>query len=238
MVLVQVIGLVFERTVEEAPTYDSDLEAAEEERGKLNKEIAKLERELSSVKAKSAKAIVSANDKAKPEDVEKVQKELTEKELVVAALVSQVHDLKTQVKAAKKADAENRAKVQEMERTRRLLEQQIAALKGRKGVTLIPERGSSKIPIYMVCSSQGIEIHSPFEKRPKKRILDSDIERGLGSFLAELDHTTHCVVLLVRPSGVGVMKRAEELLKGNSFAYGRDPLTENDEIVFDVGGAK
>ena len=237
MVLVQVVGLAFERTVD-VPTYDSDLEVAEEEREKLKKEIAKLERELSAVKAKSAKAIVSANDKAKSEDVEKVQKELTEKELVVAALVSQVHDLETQVEAAKKADAENRAKVQEMERTRRLLERQIADMKGRKGVTLIPERGSVKIPVYMVCSSQGLEIHSPFEKRPAKKILNSDIERGLGRFLADLDHTTHCVVLLVRPSGVKVMDRAEELLKGNSFAYGRDPLAENDEIVFDVGGAE
>ena len=237
MVLVQVIGLAFERTVD-IPTYDLDWESAEEEREKLNKEIARLERELASVKAKSAKAIVSAKDKAKAEDVEKVQKELTEKELVVAALVSQVHDLKTQVEASKKADAENRAKVQEMERTRRLLERQIADMKGRKGVTLIPERGSSKIPIYMVCSSSGLEIHSPFENRPKKKILTSDVERGLGDFLSELDHTTHCVVLLVRPSGVRVMDRAVEILKGNSFAYGRDPLTENDEIVFDVGGAE
>lgn len=237
MVLVQVVGLVFERTVD-VSTCDLDWEAAEEERDKLNKEIARLERDLTAVKEKSTKAIVSAKDKAKAEDVEKVQKELTEKELVIAALVSQVHDLKTQVEAAKKADAENRAKVQEMERTRRLLERQIADMKGRKGVTLIPERGASKIPIYMVCSSSGLEIHSPFENRPKKKIFTGDVERGLGDFLSELDHTTHCVVLLVRPSGVKVMDRAVEILKGNSFAYGRDPLAENDEVVFDVGGAE
>ena len=233
MVLVQVVGLAFERMVE---VMGSDLgaESAEAERERLGAEIAQLTKALSSIKAKSAKAIVSASYKARPEDVEKVQKELSEKELVIAALVSQVHDLETQVEATRKADAEDRAKVREMERTRRLLEQQIADMRGSRGVTLIPERGESKIPVYMVCSSAGLEIHSPFEKRPKQTISVGDIDWELGDFLAELDHTTHCAVLLVRPSGIKVMDMAVELLKSNSFAYGRDPLEEGCMVVFDA----
>ena len=107
-------------------------------------------------------------------------------------------------------------------------------MKGRRGVTLIPERGESKIPVYMVCSSTSLEIHSPFEKSPKKTIPADEVELGLGHLLAELDHTTHCVVLLVRPSGVETMNKAVELLRGNSFAYGRDPLEEGSEVIFDV----
>ena len=235
MVLVQVVGLALAHP-SKSPLYDFDAEAFEVDRERLLAEIAKLNKKLSEVKAKSERAIVSAKDKADEKDVEKTKKELTEKEQVIAALVSQVHDLETQVEAAKKADAEDKAKVREMERTRRLLEQQIAGMKGRQGVTLIPERGESKIPVYMVCSSYGMEIHSPFEKRPKKMIFVTDIKLELGRFLAELDHTTHCVVLLVRPSGVKTMDMAVDLLTKNYFTYGRDPLEENKEIVFDVGG--
>ena len=237
MVLVQVVGLAFGRS-SVTQSYDFDEEAFEADRERLLAEIAKLNKKLTEVKIKSERAIVSAKDKADNKDVEKTKKVLTEKELVIAALVSQVHDLETKVEAARKADAEDKAKVREMERTRRLLEQQVAAMKGRRGVTLIPERGESKIPVYMVCASYGMEIYSPFEKRPKKRIRAFDMDRELGGFLAELDHTTHCAVLLVRPSGVNIMDRAVELLQANRFSYGRDPLEETEEIVFDVGGKK
>lgn len=237
LVLVQVVGLAFGRSSISA-SHDFDAEALEADRERLLAEIARLDTTLLEVKAKSKWAIVSAKDKADTKDVEKANKELTEKELEVAALVSQIHDLETKVEAAKKTDAEDRARVREMERTRRLLEQQITGMKGRRGVTLIPERGESKIPVYMVCASYGMEIHSPFEARPKKTIFFTDIKRELGDFLAELDQTTHCVVLLVRPSGIKAMDTAVTLLKENSFSYGRDPLEEDKEIVFEVGGRR
>ena len=232
VVLVQVLGLAVGRRIAAAET-EREIDIRDM-RSELKAEIVKLERDLAAVKSKSDKAVVAVKDKVKPEEVEKTKKELTEKELVVAALVSQVHDLKTQVEKARNADAENEAKVREMERAKRMLEQQMFDMKKRHGVTLIPERGETKIPVYMMCSWAGLEIHSPFEQKPRMRIEPVDFEHTLNDFLAELDHTTHCVVLLVRPSGVEIMNKAVELLKAGSFTYGRDPLEENAEVRFDT----
>lgn len=239
MVLVQVCGLTTKDGVAPSATVDSFAEA-EDTRGVLQAEIAALEKRLAAVKARAAQAVVAVpiKDRAAPGEAEALDAKLTEREQSVAALVSQVHDLETQVEAARESVAEDAARVREMERTRRLLEQQLARAKGRKGVTLIPERGVSRIPVYMVCSGTGLEIHRPFEKRPKGRIAAADVAERLASYLDELDHTTHAVVLLVRPTGVAVMDRAVELLKERSFVYGRDPLEEGLEIAFDGEAAE
>lgn len=230
MVLVQVVGIVLERGNEDRPLTDSA--QIVDTRDALQAEIAQLEKKLAALKKKSAHAIVSVQDKAKPGEAEKLTKDLTEKELVVAALVSQVHDLETQVEKARNADAEDRAKIREMERTRRLLEQQIAGMKNRRGITLIPERGEFKVPIYMICSWAGLEIHHPFENRPSVQIPLREVESRLEDYLTKIDHTTHAVVLLVRPSGVNVMYQAMRILKNQSFSFGRDPLEETLEITF------
>ena len=57
---------------------------------------------------------------------------------------------------AKDADVRNKKKVREMEETRRILEGKIAALKNKKGVTLIPERGTFKSPVYIICGKGGV----------------------------------------------------------------------------------
>ena len=232
MVLVQVVELVFEGLRDE--WCFKPVVCSTESIDVLKSEIKALEKELSTVKIKSSRAVLAIKDKARQEDVDKIKKQLTEKERVVAALISQVHDLETQVESAKKADAEDAAKVREMERTRRLLEQQIAGLKGRRGVTLIPERGEFKVPVYMICSWSGIEVQRPFEKVPKVNIAPDAVNGKLDEYIAALDHTTHAVVLLVRPSGVKFMDQAVEILKNHSFTYGRDPLEENLEVAFNL----
>lgn len=232
MVLVQIVGLAFEGLRDE--WCFKPVVCSTESIDVLKSEIKALEKELSTVKIKSSRAVMAIKDKARQEDVDKSNKQLTEKELVVAALISQVHDLETQVESAKKADAEDAARVREMERTRRLLEQQIAGLKGRRGVTLIPERGEFKLPVYMICSWSGIEVQRPFEKVPKVNIASDAVQDKLDEYIAALDHTTHAVVLLVRPSGVKFMNQAVEILKNHSCTYGRDPLEENLEVAFNL----
>lgn len=240
MVLVQVVGIVLEKDA--TPRIEQE-EIADDRRAELRREIAQLERELAKVKAQASRVVVAARDRARPSDLKRkaeLDRNLTEKEKIVAALVSQVHDLETQVEAARKADAEDREKVREMERTRRLLEQQIAGMKGRRGITLFPERGDFKTPVYMVCSGSGVDVHRPFETAKSLKIASADVAMRLGEFLDALDHTTHSVVLLVRPSGVRLMDQAVEMLKARSFSYGRDPLEESVEVVFDAkeGGAR
>ena len=236
VVLVQMAGLVLERRMDDSVIKSSD--DSEKVREDLKSEIAELELELNAVKAKAVKAVVISREKARPEDVAKVNDKLTERELIVAALVSQVHDLETQVEQTKKANADSAANVREMEHTRRLLEQQIADMKKRRGVTLIPERGEFKIPAYAVCSWAGLDVFRPFEKKLRAQIPIDGLELKLEQYLEGLDHTTHVIVLLVRPSGVSVMNQVVAILKNGNFSFGRDPLEENVEIVFDAEEAK
>ena len=142
-----------------------------------------------------------------------------------------MEDLRARVAVARDADARSKKKVREMEETRRILEKRIASLKERKGITLIPERGFRKIPVYLVCGRGGIEILRPLEKSAtKKWIPFADMDDGVTGALSELDHTTHTVILLVRPSGVERMDRLAELVKGLGFSYGRDPLEEDVDV--------
>lgn len=231
MVLVQALDLIFEKDV--SRRNDQVEEAVDLGQEGLRREVAELERKMANLRGRVAKAIVVPMDRARPEEVEKLTKAMTEKEKVVAALVSQVHDLETQVEKARNADAEDRKKVREMERTRRLLEQKLAAQKNRKGLTLIPERGESKLPIYVICAGSGVEVWRPFEKGCGCRKFSlAAIQGPLSDYFDEIDHTTHLVVLLVRPSGVRAMNDLGKILKSNSFAYGRDPLEEDVEIAF------
>lgn len=232
LVLLQALDLAM---VKISPTVDEDRieEPIDDNREDLKREIALLESELSRTRQAALKAVQVPKDRVKQEDLDKVSKELSEREQIVAALVSQVHDLETQVELSRKTDAENREKVKEMERTRRLLEKKIASMDRGKGVTLIPERGEFKIPIFMVCSWKGVEIHRPFEKtRQVTAFPQKDVKDRLMHYFAEVDHTTHSVVLLVRPTGVKVMDEVVGALKDLNLSYGRDPLEEDVEIAF------
>lgn len=233
-VLLQVVQLAEGRDLAVNQQYEG--ETSESEKQKLLEEIVRLETELREIRKRSDSVIVRSGEKANEQDVARTKEELTEREKRIAALVSQVHDLETRVKAAKDADAQSRERIREMERTRRLLEQQLADAKNKKGITLIPERGSSRIPIYIVCDAGGLTVYRPFEKDKPSRVLAArTLPMSLVLFLDDIDHTTHLVVLLVRPSGVANMNVAVEALNNGSFKFGRDPLEENVDVVFDAG---
>ncbi len=197
----------------------------------LRCEIVRLEKELANARESSRNAIISVKDAAAPEQVARLTVEMTAKEKELAALVSQVEDLRTRVAAARDADARSRNTVREMEETRRLLERKVSALKNEKGITLIPERGAFKIPVYIVCGGDGVEIMCPLKTGSKtKRFSKGGMEDGVIRVLGNLDHTTHTVILLVRPSGTGMMKELADLVKKLGFSCGRDPL-EEDAVV-------
>ena len=206
----------------------------------LRKEIRRLEYELAKARDAARTTIISVKDTAAPEVAAKLTAEMSEKEKELAALVSQVADLQTRVAKAKDADARNKKKVREMEETRRILEGKIAALKNKKGVTLIPERGTFKSPVYIICGKGGVEILRPLKKNAKRKWVNGDnLRDGVTEALLDLDHTTHTVILLVRPSGVDMMDDLSRLTKSLGFSYGRDPLEEDVEVsIGEAGGGK
>ena len=204
---------------------------------KLRKEVVRLESELAKAREAARTAIVAAKDAAAPEVAAKLMAEMSKKEKELLALVSQVADLETRVAKAKDADARNRKKIREMEETRRILEGKLAALKSKKGVTLIPERGTFKSPIYIICGKGGAEILRPLKKDAGRKWVARDkLRDGVTETLENLDHTTHTVILLVRPSGVEMMDELSKCVKDLGFSYGRDPLEEDVEVSIGTAG--
>ena len=229
-VLIMLVDIVMERDPANVNTNEREIEL-EDRTDELRKEISALKDELSAIKESVKSVIVAVKDKAAPEISARLKKDLTEKEREIAALVSQVIDLRTRVAAAKDADAENRRKVREMEETRRLLENKLAAMKDKKGVTLIPEQGEFKLPVYIVLGRGGVEVLRPLKKTTyRKWYYFDEMKDGLSQELVNLDRTTHTVVLLVRPSGVMQMLPVAEMVRGYGLSCGRDPLEEDVDV--------
>ena len=229
-VLIMLVDLLMKRDRSTAIVEEQNIELHDRTE-ELRKEIAILKEEFFKVKESVRSVIVASKDKAAPEVAAKLDKDLTEKERKVAALVSQVADLRTRVAVAKDADAENRKKVRDMEATRRLFENKLAALKDKKGVTLIPERGEFKSPVYLVVGRGGVELLRPLKKDTyRKWFFFDDIKGGLAKELIKLDYTTHTVILLVRPSGIKRMQTIAGLVRSFGLSYGRDPLEEDVEV--------
>ena len=203
----------------------------------LRQEVSRLESDLQKAREAAHTAIVSSKDAAAPEVAAKLLAEMSDKERELAALVSQVADLRTRVAAAKNADATNKKKVREMEETRRILEGKLATMRNKKGITLIPERGSFKMPVYIICGRGGAEIIRPLKKDSKGKWVErSQLRDGVTNELEDLDHTTHTVVLLVRPSGIEMMNELSDLVKSLGFSCGRDPLEEDVEVSIGMSG--
>lgn len=235
-VLIMLVDLVVKRDSATSCSDEQNLEL-EDKTVELKREIAALKKELSAVKDDVKSVIVATKEKAAPEISAKLDKDLTEKERKVAALVSQVIDLRTRVAAAKDADDENKKKVREMEETRRLLENKLAALRDKKGVTLIPERGEFKAPVYLVLGRGGVELLRPLKRTTyRKWYFFDEIKEGLSKELVKLDYTTHTVILLVRPSGIKKMQAIADMVRGYGLSYGRDPLEEDVEVSLGKAG--
>lgn len=229
-VLIMLIDLVMKRDTVSNPSEQAEIEL-EDNTAELKKEIAELKDELQRLRQSVKSVIVAAADKAAPEIAAKLDRDLSGKEREVAAMLSQVADLRTRVAAAEKADAENKKRVRDMEATRRMLESKLAALKDKKGVTLIHERGEFKAPVYLVLGRGGVEVLRPLKKNTyRKWFFFDDLKSGLSEELQALDHTTHTVILLVRPSGIKKMQSVVDIVRGMGLSYGRDPLEEDVEV--------
>ena len=231
-VLIMILDLVMKREPTAVQSENQNIEI-EDWTDELKMEIAALKNELAAVKKSVKSVIVATREKAAPEVLDKLDKELMEKERDVAALISQVMDLRTRVSVAQNADAENRRKVREMEETRRLLENKLAALKDKKGVTLIQERGEFKIPVFLVLGRGGVEVLRPTKKDVyRKWYFFDDIRSRLfeKEELDRLDRTTYTIVLLVRPSGVDKMEDIACMVRSRGLSCGRDPLEEDVDV--------
>lgn len=232
-VLIMIIDLVVRRDAPDETLPDSreQIEQVEAETEALRKELARIAQELAEARRKRSLA-VSDEQLAKSEEV------LSGKDRELANLLAEVKALETRLEKARDANEKSRKRLQEMELAKRNLEDSLAKLKRRNGITLIPERGNLKSPVYVVLGRDKAQVCAPLDKND--RMVEVATRNGrfndaLEKALKRYDPSTHTVVVLVRPSGVEWMDLAVYAAKGLRFAVGRDPLEEDVELSFGDG---
>ena len=193
----------------------------------LRREIDALAIELAKTRAASQKIVAMAGESASPEVAGEMKSEIDEKTRMLAVLASRVAALRARVMEIRNAEATKR----ELERIRQTLEDRLAELKKSNLVTLIPERGVAKLPVYIVCDCNGAEVLRPLERGvARKRIVAGKIEKNVVEELKNLDCKLYAVVLLVRPSGAKFMDSLASKIRSLGFGCGRDPLEEDAKI--------
>lgn len=201
----------------------------------LSDEIRRLRAELASLKDAAAAARLAVRGAESPEEAEERARRIQEeRERDAAMWRSRLAALQKRLEELKHGDFENRAILEEMENNRQALESELEAFRKRAGITLIPERGNLKLPIYVECSGTGFRIHRlPGDGDGSGDSVELSGERQLRDCLGKLDRRTHSVVLLVRPSGTWRMDGAARVAREAGFAVGRDPLEEDVALDFE-----
>lgn len=232
LVLVMIVDLVSRRTVvpDVTPVPDSGIESLEQEIAELKSRFAEMQERLETLRK-------TASTSLSKEKIEAAERELSEKDRELANLLAEVETLRAKYEKERDAVEQGREKLREMEAARRTLEARLAEISKHKGITLIPERGSTKSPVYVVLGGKEALVCAPLDAhRHESKFTVSRLGENLRDRLSLFDPNTHIVVLLVRPSGVDYMASAQALVEEMGFSFGRDPLEEDAEISFGKAG--
>lgn len=233
-VLIMVIDLVVRRNGSPLPPAEPDRPVAE-----LQAEIADLKEQLAELRRQVDEKRSKLSISLSKEKAEEARKDLSEKDRILSNLLAETKELETRLEKALDAQAKSAEKLKEMELARRNLEDSLNRLRKRNGITLIPERGYSKSPVFVVLGRGQVTVTAPLDENRREATFSEDVlGNRLRESLSRFDSTTHSVVLIVRPSGVDAMDRAVELVKSLGFSFGRDPLEENTEVSFGQEGAQ
>lgn len=230
-VLIMVIDLVMRRDGSPPPPPEPDRPVADlqAEIAELKTQLAELDRQIDEKRSKLSLSLSK-------EKAEEARKDLSEKDRVLSNLLAETKELETRLEKALDAQAKSAEKRREMELALRNLEDSLNRLKQRNGVTLIPERGNGKSPVFVVLGRGKVVVSAPLDENEQTIEFSEDrLGEGLADALAGFGKDTHTVVLLVRPSGIGLMDRAFQKVESLGFPCGRDPLEENMEVSFGSG---
>ena len=227
-VLIMVIDLVIRRDGATPPPPEPDRPVAE-----LQAEIAELKERLAELRLQINEKRAKLSISLSKEKSDEARRKLSEKDRILSNLLAETKELETRLEKALDAQAKSAEKRREMELALRNLEDSLNRLKKRDGVTLIPERGSGKSPVFVVLGRGKGIVSAPLDENERTTEFSEDrLGEGLAEALSGFEKDTHTVVLLVRPSGIGMMDRAFKKVGDLGFPCGRDPLEEDMEVSF------
>jgi hypothetical protein len=196
----------------------------------LKQEVEALEKQYLSNSLALSSLIVQTNRNAFIE-MSEMAKNLTEQEKQILGLQSQITVLKSQLADRKNEKSESDRKLREMEEIRKKLEAAIAKT-SENDLTIIPERGYNKMPIYVDCSGKSVKVYFPVQKKEPIIFDVSDASAKLAQLARNTDKESNYFVLLIRPSSISYALSLEPMLEVMGFKIGRDPIPEQKVLKF------
>jgi len=164
-------------------------------------------------------------------DVVEVKQEVSQQERRLLALQSQVRELQMQLHKLVIDKTESERKRVETESIRAAFEVAIAKT-AENELTIIPERGYNKTPIYLDCSGRDVKVCFPIHKKDSQTIPVEGVQGELRKLAKHFDSESNYFVLLIRPSSMSYAFTIEALLESIGFKTGRDPISESKILKF------
>lgn len=228
LVLIMLVDIITRRAAESVPV----MEVSEVER--LEKEVAALEEKaktlLVAIRAKRAEAASDAPEEAR----HGAAAELADAEACARKAEAEGVIADKAASEAATANASASEKVRMLEARATVLEKRLEELRKQNRITLIPEEGFRKKPVYLVLSATDTELASPYLDGGRRNPCgagEAGFQKAL-SILNKLSIHDYCVVLLVRPDSFDRMERIALQLRERGFDVGRDPIGQNAELDF------
>ena len=232
-VLIMLVDFISRRDSAPPPPAPPSKETSDESMDALRREVSALERELSRKRAAAQDAVAAADASVSPEVARKMLSEIDSVVREQSELAAVVDDLRHRASAVCAAETNTMA---ELLAANRALEGKLAEMSRLNIVTLIPERGMAKLPLYVLCGGGSAEVICPTTNGvTRKPIASGNMVSGVVGELKGYDSSRYAVVLLVRPSGAGLMDGLASKIRSLGFGCGRDPLEEDATV--NVGGA-
>lgn len=227
LVLVMLVDVIRRKNTTEAAPIE-----LKESFGELETEIADLkirfalnEEELSSAVLTNVTTVI--------ESIQTTRTELSDQKKAIQNLESRVaeQELANKHKQARKKAIEELKRAQE--EIRAALEAAIARY-GKDVLTIIPERGIAKIPVYVECSGTEVKIHRPLHNRPTETLSYTQNMKGVFRIADETNPTTSYFMLLIKPSALGYAFALKNSLAEKGFNIGIDPILEETVLNFEA----
>lgn len=235
LVLIMLVDIVTRRIAGSVPT----MEMSASDKEQLAREIDELKRKsedlLAQIRAKRNAAAAGL-----PEEERRVLEEKLKglREKVASEKAASARGAE-RTEAAKVENEKASKSIDELNEKIETLRSRLETLKQSNRVTLIPEEGFSKKPLYLILSANEVEIasSSPGVSATGKFRGDAASVRAVVRQLGNVDKTRYCIVIMARPDGFERMEMFASKLRDAGFDVGRDPVEQDAELAFGEGGA-
>ena len=200
--------------------------------GELETEIADLKTRFAQNEEVLSSAVLT-NVTTAIESIQTARTELSDQKKKIQNLESRVaeQELANKDKQARKKATEDLKR--EQEKIRAALEAAIARY-GKDVLTIIPERGIAKMPVYVECSGTEVKIHRPLHNRPTETFSYTQNMKGVFRIADETNPTTSYFMMLIKPSALGYAFALKNSLAEKGFNIGIDPILEETVLNFET----